>query len=105
MKSSFFVMAIFCSLFFFAFKMADTGTVTGKYTPTDAVEYVWAINATDSTKVQPSGGTFELTLKPGDYKVVVDANQKYQDVVIDKVTVTDGKTTDLGEIALKQNVQ
>jgi hypothetical protein len=42
-----------------------------------------------------------LKLKPGEYKIVVDATDPLKDVVVDAIQIADGKTVDLGEIPLK----
>jgi hypothetical protein len=85
-----------------SFGIFQGSSVTGKVTPPDQVEYVWAISGTDSLKTTAENGSFALTLKAGSYKVVVDAKDPYKDAVLDSVQVKDGQVTDLGEIKLQQ---
>ena len=85
-----------------AYKAALVSGISGRVSPTDAVEFVWAIQGTDSLKSVPANGVFMLEAKPGLYKVIVDAKQPYKDVLVESVEVTDGKTTDLGEIKIIQ---
>ena len=83
----------------FAFTTPQTG-ITGKVTPADGVNLVWAINGTDSVKTELAAGSFTLPVKPGTYKVIIDAKDPYKDVTMEAVQVKDGQATDLGEIAL-----
>jgi hypothetical protein len=85
-----------------AYKAALISGISGRVSPTDAVEYVWAIQGKDSLKLAPANGVFMLEAKPGLYRVIVDAKQPYKDVMLESVEVTDGKTTDLGEIKIIQ---
>lgn len=85
-----------------SFNVFQGSSITGKVTPPDQVEYVWAISGTDSLKTTAENGSFALTLKPGSYKVVVDAKDPYKDAVMEAVEVKEGQATDLGEIKLQQ---
>src|SRR5690242_10645443 len=84
-----------------SFRSADS-TISGKVVPPDGVEFIWAINGKDSLKKTATDGAFALTVKPGTYKVVVDAKDPYKDAVLDNVEVKDGQTTDVGEVKLQQ---
>lgn len=88
-----------------AFAHFQANGISGKVKPADAVDMVWAIQGTDSSKTAPVNGTFTLTVKPGQYQVIVDAKQGYKDVVMDRITVEPGKTTDLGEINIEKGLQ
>ena len=85
-----------------SFRAVQDSAITGKVTPPDGVEYVWAISGTDSLKATATDGSFSLTVKPGTYKVVVDAKDPYKDAVLENVEVKDGQNSDLGEIRLQQ---
>lgn len=85
-----------------AYKAVLVSGISGRVSPTDAVEYVWAIQGKDSLKSVPANGVFMLEAKPGLYRVIVDAKQPYKDVLLESIEVTDGKTTDLGEIKIIQ---
>jgi hypothetical protein len=41
-------------------------------------------------------------VKPGTYKVVVDAKEPYKDAAVDNVAVSDGAPADVGTIKLQK---
>ena len=87
----------------FSFKALFTGTVKGTVTPADGATRAWIISATDTLKSPISNGTFEIPdVKPGIYKVVIEAKPPYKNVAKDGITVADGQTSDVGEIKLSQ---
>lgn len=87
----------------FAFKSADTGSISGKATPADAASQVWAFQAADTLKAPITDGAFTIQgVKAGTYTVIVGAKHPFKDVTITNVRVEDGKTTDLGEIKILQ---
>jgi hypothetical protein len=84
----------------FAFASAETG-ISGKVTPQDGAESVWAIG-TDSTKGIISSGNFSIQVKPGTYKIFVDAKDPFKDVSLENLEVRDGQPLDVGEIVLQK---
>ena len=82
-------------------KIQESGTISGKVSPPDGARFAWAISGTDSIKTSIAEGKFLFKLKPGSYKIIVDAIEPLKDPVIDGVQITDGKIVDLGEISLK----
>ena len=81
----------------------SSSAVSGKVTPPDQVEMVWAIKGTDTVKTKATPeGSFALSLNPGSWKVIIGAKNPYKDVQLEKVDVTDGKPVDLGEIKLEK---
>lgn len=85
-----------------AFSYFNQHGISGKVKPADAVERVWAITGKDSTKATPVQGSFLISVKPGQYKIYVDAKDGHKDVVLENVKVALGKNTDLGEIQLEK---
>jgi len=85
-----------------AFKAVQTSGISGRITPADAAQMVWAIQGSDSLRLVPAGGTFMIEARPGLYKVIVDAREPFKDVLLENIEVTTGKTTDVGEIKLTQ---
>jgi hypothetical protein len=77
--------------------------IHGIITPADAIKKVWAINATDTIGVAPSAGNFSIELKPGNWKIHVDAIPGYKPVTMENIIVKDGSYTDAGEIKLPAN--
>lgn len=87
----------------FAFKGADTGSISGKATPADAASQVWAFQGADTLKAPITDGAFTIQgAKAGIYTVIVGAKRPFKDVTISNVKVEEGKATDLGEIKLLQ---
>lgn len=85
-----------------SFNSQRTGSITGSVVPPDGAILVWAIQAADTVKAAPANGIFTLTVKSGTWKVIVDAKEPYQDVMMENVQVNDGKETSLGEIKLQR---
>jgi hypothetical protein len=87
----------------FAFKGADTGSISGKVTPADAASQVWAFLGADTLKAPITDGAFTIQgAKAGTYTVIVGAKRPFKDATVANVKVEDGKATDLGEIRLLQ---
>lgn len=90
-------LAITFSAFMFR---PDQPTITGKVSPADAAETVWAISTTDSARTSISGGSFAFTVKPGKYRIVVDAKEPRKDVILDNIEVGN-QPVDVGEIVIQ----
>jgi hypothetical protein len=86
------------------FKAITNGTVKGRVSPADAAVRVWVISATDTLKAPIEMGAFTVAdIKPGTYKVVIEAKPPYKNGVKDNVTIGDDATpVDVGEIKLSQ---
>jgi hypothetical protein len=62
-----------------------------------------AVSSTDTLKAAINEGTFTISDVPaGTYRVIIEAKPPYKNAAKDGVTVTDGQTTDVGEIKLEQ---
>ena len=77
-------------------------SIVGRINPSDAGEAVWVISATDSLKSGISMGQFSFDVKPGVFKLVVDARDPYKDVLLENLQVKQDEILDVGEIPLKQ---
>jgi hypothetical protein len=87
----------------FSFNILFNGTVKGTVTPADGATRAWIISATDTLKSPIANGSFEIPgVKPGTYKVIIEAKPPYKNVSKDDITVVDGQTSDVGEIKLSQ---
>lgn len=85
-----------------AVRVMQQSSITGKVSPSDGAEVIVAINGTDSLKVKPNDdGGFSFIVKPGSWKVWVDARNPYKDATLD-ADVKEGQTADLGEIKLQR---
>ena len=95
------VMIVIASVALLSFGYAKT-TVVGKVNPADAAEVVWLISKTDSLKTTTAMGVFAFDVKPGTYKLIIDAKDPSQDVLMDNLQVKEDEVLDVGEIPLKQ---
>ncbi len=87
----------------FSFFHVQTTSIKGTVTPADAGVRAWAISQSDTLRTTINQGTFEIAnAKAGVYRLIIEAKQPYQNAAKDSVVVTDGQTTDVGEIALRQ---
>ncbi len=93
-------VVLFAAISMQAFTAMQSTFITGKIVPADAVEAVWAIKDTDSLSVKPTDGIFKMEVKPGTYKILIDAKEPIKDLMYEKLEITEGKTFDLGEVKL-----
>jgi hypothetical protein len=81
---------------------AQESSLTGRVSPVDAAEMIWVIGGKDSLKTWVVSGIFSLKVKPGNYKLLVDAKQPYKDVLLDNLEIKLNQALDIGEIILQQ---
>src|SRR5215471_18746592 len=87
----------------FAFSGVTDGSIRGTISPVDGATRAWALSATDTLRATIDKGSYEITgAKPGTYRVIIEAKPPYKNAAKDGVTVSDGQTTDVGEIRLQQ---
>jgi len=79
------------------------GTIRGSVIPADGGVRAWAESAVDTLKAPIINGSYEIAdAKPGAYKVIIEAKPPYKNVAKEGVMVSDGQTTDAGEITLEK---
>jgi hypothetical protein len=77
--------------------------ITGSMLPADGAESIMAFSGTDSAKgVILNTGSFSLSVKPGIYKLLVDAKAPYKDVLLENLEVKDERPLDIGQIVLQK---
>jgi hypothetical protein len=87
----------------FAFNAITDGTIKGKVSPSEAAVRAWAESSTDTLNVVVQNGMFEIAnVKPGTYKIIIEAKPPYKNTSKDGVVVADGQPTDVGEIVLNK---
>lgn len=87
----------------FAFAHLKAGSIRGVISPAEAGVRAWAESATDTLKAPILNGSYEITdAKPGAYKIVIEAKPPYHNVAKDGIMVSDGQSTDVGEIRLEK---
>lgn len=85
----------------FSFTVFNAASITGRVTPPEALKDVWAVSLSDTVHGSVMQGGFNIpNIKPGTYKVIIDANAPYKDVVKEGISVTEGQPVDLGEVKL-----
>jgi uncharacterized membrane protein len=101
MKKILFIAGI-AFLLLSAFIIPGTSGIHGTISPADAAKKVWAVSTTgtDTVSIVPSSGAFSLDVKPGTWKILVEAAKPYKDAVVSNITVEEGKYTDAGEVKL-----
>lgn len=87
----------------FAFKGLESGKVKGTVSPAEGASRAWLLSSTDTLRSNIQNGTYEVKdVKPGTYRVIIEAKPPFKNIAKDGVTVSDGQTTDVGEIKLSQ---
>ena len=105
MKNTYFKISavFFLTVPLLVFAMAKNGTITGKIMPSAALKDVWAVSARDTVRALIMEGSFTIVnLKPGTYKVIINAIEPYKDVVREGIAITGGLPVDMGEIRLEK---
>ena len=98
-----FILASILFIGFSAMQQIPTASVSGKVTPVDGIEGIWAIKDADTIKATISTeGAFTIEVKPGTWKIMVNAKAPYKSSEVKEVVVTEDKNTDVREIILQQ---
>ena len=85
----------------FSFNSLQTSSIKGTATPAENAISAWAVSGADTFKVAVQNGAFEITnVKPGTYSLTIEASAPFVNAIKNDVVVTEGQTTDVGEIAL-----
>ena len=88
---------------FTAMRELAAPSITGKVTPADAADAVWAIKDADTVKSAiGADGAFKVEVTPGTWRVVINAKTPYKNAEVGPVEAAEDKTTDVGEIKLEQ---
>jgi len=88
----------------YAFQNKDQTSIIGRVNPLDGANSAWAVGGRDSSTSTIVNGAFSFSVKPGIYKVVVDAVEPYKDAVLENISVKEGQTVNLGEIMLQRTL-
>lgn len=87
----------------FAFSTLRDGSIHGTVTPPEGGVQAWAESATDTVKSPIVNGSFEMAgVRPGTYKVIIEAKPPYRNAAKDGIMVSDGQASDAGEIRLEK---
>jgi hypothetical protein len=87
--------------FLFAFTFLSGGSVKGTVTPINAALKATAVSDSNVFETNVINGSFEIkNIKPGTYRIIIDASLPYKKTVKDGIEVREGQTTNIGEIRL-----
>ena len=94
---------VICAIIFSATLAAFTSrrnetSITGRVTPIDGANIAWAVGSRDSVTSNVVNGIFSFSVKPGIYRVIIDALEPYKDATVENISVKEGQTVDVGEI-------
>ncbi|HEX6849562.1 MAG TPA: hypothetical protein VF144_21395 [Chitinophagaceae bacterium] len=82
------------------FSSNDRSGIQGTIDPPEGARRIWAVSGKDSVSIIPPPGSFIMDVKPGSWKLVVEAVLPYKNVERDAILVIDGQLTDIGLIKL-----
>src|SRR4026208_1159068 len=80
----------------------DRSGIQGTIDPPEGARRIWAVSGKDTVSIIPSPGSFIMDVKPGSWKLVVEAVLPYKNAERESILVTDGQLTDIGLIKLSQ---
>jgi len=87
----------------FAFNAFKNGSIKGTVSPSASATSVYIVSGMDTMRTNIQNGAFEIgEVKPGTYKLVVEAIAPYKNFQKEGVVVNEKKATDVGEITLQQ---
>ena len=80
----------------------DRSGIMGTIDPPEGARRIWAVSGKDTVAIIPSPGSFIMDVKPGSWKLVIEAVLPYKNAEREGVLVTEGQLTDVGLIKLTQ---
>lgn len=83
-------------------KAIQQASITGRISPPEGSDFVWVLGATDSLRAGVAGGNFSLQVKPGNYKLFVNAKTPYKSAWLGNLAVKENQVLDVGEIILQK---
>lgn len=91
---------VFALLAFTGFK---NGSIKGSVSPSAAATAAYVVSGMDTMRTNIKNGGFEIgEVKPGTYKLVIEAIAPYKNFEKEGVVVNEKKDTDVGEITLQK---
>ena len=87
----------------FAFTNFKNGSIKGSVSPSASATSAYVVSGMDTMRTNIKNGGFEIgEVKPGTYKLVIEAIAPYKNFEKTGVVVNEKKDTDVGEITLQQ---
>jgi hypothetical protein len=85
-----------------AFVGKDRSGIIGTIDPPEGAKKIYAVSGKDTVAIIPPPGSFILDVKPGTWKLVVEAVLPYKNAERENILVAEGNMTDIGLIKLEQ---
>jgi hypothetical protein len=85
-----------------AYVLHDRSGIQGTIDPPEGARKIWAVSGKDTVAIIPPPGSFIMDLKPGSWKLVVEAVLPYKNAEREGILVTEGQIIDVGLIKLTQ---
>ena len=89
-------------ILFSAFALNDRSAIQGTIDPPEGARRIWAVSGKDTVSIIPAPGSFLIDVKPGSWKLVVEAVLPYKNAEREAILVAEGQITDIGLIKLTQ---
>ena len=87
----------------FAFTTLKNGSIKGAVSPSASATSAYVVSGMDTMRTNIRNGGFEIgEVKPGTYKLVIEAIAPYKNFEKEGVVVNEKKATNVGEITLQQ---
>ncbi|HJS53891.1 MAG TPA: hypothetical protein VJ765_05085 [Chitinophagaceae bacterium] len=96
------IFSILVAIGFYSFTSTDRSGIQGTIDPPEGARRIWAVSGRDTVSIIPAPGSFIIDVKPGSWKLVVEAVLPYKNAERESILVTEGQITDIGLIKLVQ---
>ncbi len=104
-KKIFFWFVVLVTIGLFAFNRSFTagGSITGSVVPLTAVSRIYAVTGKDSFPATIVGNRFTISsLRTASYSLMIEVLSPYHPYYKDNIPITEGVTTEVGEIRLTE---
>jgi hypothetical protein len=77
-------------------------SIAGKISPAEAAEVVLIVHARDTLKTPIMWGSFSQQVRPGKYKLIINARPPYKNALLGNLEVKENHVLDVGELILQK---
>ena len=103
MKNIFVIMVSFLLIAgLYSFSRSDRSGIQGTIDPPEGARKIIAVSGKDTVAIIPQPGSFIMDVKPGSWKIIVEAVLPYKNTERESILVAEGQLTDIGLIKLEQ---
>lgn len=85
-----------------SFALNNRSGIKGTIDPPEGAKRIWAVNGKDTVSIIPAPGSFIMDVKPGTWKLVIEAVLPYKNEERESILVMEGELTDIGLIRLSR---